>query len=171
MTTYAEAVRFLAAAFLVALWSCSKVPPAEPEKPDPTKEPWFAQTVAELTALNREAEALMKQRKSAAAGRLIEKGQALMARLLAVPRPTLEAMQAASDLDELYGRMLLANRHYGWARLQFQKNVARWKNWRPETADTVRRREEAEFLLADVDQRLENPVTTRPKRESRKREE
>lgn len=74
-----------------------------------------------------------------------------MNRLLAVPRPTLAAMEAASDLDDLYGRMLLANRHYGWARLLFQKNLARWKNWNPQTEESGRRRKLAESRMAECD--------------------
>src|ERR1035441_1397285 len=66
-------------------------------------------------------------------------GQPLSLRLLAAPRPTLAAMEAASDLDHLYAAMLLANKNYGWARLAFQKNVSRWKYWRPQTPDTARR--------------------------------
>ena len=137
--------------------SCSSPPPqkaVEPAKPDPTAEPWFAEAVTELRALTTEAESLVKRRKFDEASALITKGQPLMARVLAVPRPTVEAVEAASDLDELYGRMLLANRHYGWARLQFQKNVARWKNWRPQTEETARRLKHAESLIAEVDRRL-----------------
>ena len=78
-----------------------------------------------------------------------------MSRLLSVPRPTLEATEAASDLDDLYGRMLLANRHYGWARLQFQKNLARWRHWQPETSETVRRLEKAKAAIAECDRHLE----------------
>ena len=74
-----------------------------------------------------------------------------MTRLLSVPRPTLAAVEAASGLDDLYGRMLLSNRHYGWARLLFQKNLARWTNWQPQTAETVRRRKLAESQIAECD--------------------
>ena len=35
--------------------------------------------------------------------------------------------------------MLLRNRQYGWARGFFQKNVIRWKSWKPQTPDTERR--------------------------------
>ena len=45
-------------------------------------------------------------------------------------------METVSDLDQLYGQMLLANRNYGWARLVFQKNRARWKTWKPATSET-----------------------------------
>ena len=46
-------------------------------------------------------------------------------------RPPLEAMEAAADNENLYAGMLLANKNFGWARLSYQKNVSRWKNWRP----------------------------------------
>jgi hypothetical protein len=61
---------------------------------------------------------------------------------------------AVSDLDRLYGRMLLANRNVGWARLTFQKNLARWRNWRPETADSARRLQQAKDDIAECDKRL-----------------
>ena len=77
-----------------------------------------------------------------------------MARLLAVPNPTLEAAVAASDLDDLYGRMLLSNRHYGWARLQFQKNLSRWKHWQPQTPETARLRQQAESAIAECDRHI-----------------
>jgi hypothetical protein len=51
--------------------------------------------------------------------------------------------------------MLLANRHYGWARLQFQKNVARWKHWMPQTKETARRLKQAESAIAECDRRLD----------------
>jgi hypothetical protein len=139
----------------VLLASCTQ-PEPQPEAaiPDPTREPWFAETVQELEALNREAEALFQRRRLEEAAALITEGQPLMARLLEAPRPTMDAVAAASDLDELYGRMLLANRHYGWARLQFQKNVARSKNWQPQTEETVRRRKHAESLIMECDRLL-----------------
>jgi hypothetical protein len=77
-----------------------------------------------------------------------------MARLLSVPRPTLEAAEAASDLDQLYGRMLLSNRHYGWARLMFQKNLARWKHWQPQTPETSRRFQQAVSAIAECDKHI-----------------
>jgi hypothetical protein len=63
-------------------------------------------------------------------------------------------MEAASDLDELYGKMLLSNRNYGWARLMFQKNVARWKHWNPRTPDTAARLKEAESEIVECDRRM-----------------
>jgi hypothetical protein len=53
---------------------------------------------------------------------VIAKGQPLQIRLLAAPRPTLGAMEAVSDLDDVYARMLLSGHHDGWARMLYQKN-------------------------------------------------
>jgi hypothetical protein len=88
---------------------------------------------------------------------LIQTGEPLATRLLSVRNPTLAAMEDASDLDDLYGRMLLSNRNYGWAMLFFQKNQARWKNWKPQTPDTAARLKEAQSQIAECDRRLSAP--------------
>jgi hypothetical protein len=143
---------------LLILTACSPAPPPSPPAPlDATKEPWYNQTVDQLAAQNREAARLWKTGKADAAAALIQSGELEATRLLAVPRPTLAAMQDASDLDELYGRMLLSNRNYGWARLFFQKNLARWKNWTPQTADTAARLKQAQSAIAECDQRMLEP--------------
>ena len=138
----------LAAAFLA---SCEQAP-APPR--DATKERWYRETVEQLTAMNREADSAFVGGNSDQAAKLIEKGQPLVARLLAVPNPTLEAAIAASDLDDLYGRMLLSNRHYGWARLLFQKNLSRWKHWQPQTTETARLLKQAESAIAECDRHI-----------------
>ena len=138
----------LAAAFLA---SCEQAP-APPR--DATKERWYRDGVEQLTFMNREADSAFAAGKSDQAAALIEKGQPLVARLLAVPNPTLEASVAASDLDDLYGRMLLSNRHYGWARLLFQKNLSRWKHWQPQTPETARRLQQAESAIAECDRHI-----------------
>ena len=138
----------LAAAFLA---SCEHAP-APPR--DATKEPWYRETVEQLTAMNREADSAFAGGNSDQAAKLIEKGQPLVARLLAVPNPTLEAAVTASDLDDLYGRMLLSNRHYGWARLLFQKNLSRWKHWQPQTPETARLLKQAESAIAECDRHI-----------------
>jgi hypothetical protein len=135
----------------MALAACESAP-APPR--DATKEPWYAQSVRELTALDREAEAAFAVGKADQAAALIEKGQPLMARILTAGQPTLEAAIAASDSDQLYGRMLLSNRHYGWARLLFQKNLARWKHWQPSTPDTTRRLQQAVDAIAECDRHI-----------------
>ena len=138
----------LAAALLAACESA----PAPPR--DATKEAWYSETVQQLVEMNREAESFFESGRSDQAAAMIEKGQPLMSRLLLVPRPTLEATEAASDLDDLYGRMLLANRHYGWARLQFQKNLARWRHWQPATPEAARRLQQAKSAIAECDRHL-----------------
>jgi len=77
-----------------------------------------------------------------------------MARVLAAQHPTLGAMEAASDLDQLYGQMLFANHNYGWARLFFQKNTARWKLWKPQTPETLQRLKQAEDAIVQCDARI-----------------
>ena len=149
-------MRLLVIVAATALTACAPAPkPSQPPKADPTAESWYGQTVEQLAALNRQAESLLRQGQSDQAGAILTEGQPLMNRLLAVPRPTLAAMEAASDLDDLYGRMLLANRQYGWARIQFQKNVARWRSWKPETPETARRRTLAESEIGECDRHLD----------------
>jgi len=128
--------------------------PVESSKADPTQERWYGETVARLAGMNREAESLYKNGKGDDAAALITKGESLADRLLDVPQPTLAAMEAVSDLDQLYGRMLLSNRNYGWARLLFQKNRARWKSWKPQTPDTARRLKDAESAIDECDRHL-----------------
>ena len=110
----------------------------------------------QLAAQNRQTKNLLKIGKPDDAAALIQSGEQLASRLLSVPRPTLAAMEDASDLDELYGRMLLSNRNYGWARLFFQKNLVRWKNWTPQTLwITAARLKEAQSDIAACDRQLE----------------
>lgn len=140
-----DAVRALAIFFAVILTGCGVTESGS----NATSEPWYNQTVHQLAQMDRDAEAAFKDGKPDRASALIEQGEPLITKLFSVQHPTLEAAQAASDLDDLYGRMLLSNRHYGWARLQFQKNLSRWKHWTPQTADTQRRYKQA---LAEIDE-------------------
>jgi len=140
----------LSAAFLAG---CSQPPPGS-SKVDVTREPWYAQLVEQLTVLTRDAETAYRNGKPDDAAALIKKAEPLRDRAVAVNKPTLGAMEAASDLDDLYGRMLLKNRHYGWARLQFQKNVSRWKHWEPRTPDTERRFKQAQDLISECDRKM-----------------
>lgn len=84
----------------------------------------------------------------------MSKGQELQQRLLAVPRPTLEAIEVSSDLDDLYARILMANHNVGWARLVYQKNIVRWTNQKPATPDTERRAKQAKAGIVECDRRL-----------------
>jgi hypothetical protein len=148
--------RLFTLAASAVLIGCAPAPPPVVDHPKPvlTGEAWYPQTSAQLAAMNREAEGLLKRGRFDQAAAVITKGQALQNRLLAVPQPTVGAMEAASDLDDLYGRMLLRNRNYGWARIVFQKNVARWKNWKPQTPETARRLKVAVSAVAECDRRL-----------------
>jgi hypothetical protein len=139
----------------ILMVGCAAPPPkVEAPKTDPTSEAWYGQTVEELSALVREADRLFRAGKQDDAAAAITKGQPLANRLLAAPYPTLDAMKAASGLDDVYGRMLLANGNAGWARLQFQKNVTRWRAWKPATDESLRLRKQAEAAIAECDRRL-----------------
>jgi hypothetical protein len=141
------------AALLLA--ACAPEPaPAPKPPPDPAAEAWYGPVTAELAAMNRETESLLRSGKSDRAAAIITKGQPLASRLLTAPHPTLAAMEAASDLDQMYAGMLLGNKNYGWARLAFQKNVSRWKTWRPQTPDTARRLKLAQDGIAECDRRM-----------------
>ena len=102
----------------------------------------------------RKAETALRRGRAEEAAAIVTEGQPLIRRLLAVPQPTLRAMEAVSDLDQLYGRMLLGNGHTVWARDLFQKNLTRWSSWTPRTPDTLRRMEAARSAIAECDRRI-----------------
>jgi len=136
-------------------WSCGSAPaPVEAPK-DPTADAGYAKTVEQLAALTAQAEELFKAGRTDEASVVVQRGQALQARLLAAPRPTLAAMEAASNLDDLYGRMMIANKQYGWARDFFHKNAVRWKAWKPATEDTEKRRQEALARVAECEKLMQ----------------
>ncbi len=137
---------------VVLLAGCASKP--APVAQDPTTEAWYGETVAQLAAIARDASSAFENHKPDQAAALIEKGQPLMKKLLDVRQPTLGAAEAASDLDDLYGRMLLSNRHYEWAEFLFQKNRSRWKNWTPQTPETERRRKQAEAAIQECDRHI-----------------
>jgi len=149
-------MRWLPPIVALLLASCGSAPQApDSSSLDPTRQPWYAPTTQQLADLNRRANDAFQAGKQDQAAALIEQGQPLAKRLLEATPPTLEAMEAVSDLDDLYGRMLLSNRHYGWARLQFQKNLARWKRWKPESEESIRRLKQVNAELAECDRHLE----------------
>jgi hypothetical protein len=119
-----------------------------------TKESWYARTVDELAKIDRDADTAFRSGKGDDAAALIEKGKPLMAKVLNVSHPSLGAEEAAADLDDLYGRMLLSNRHYGWARMMFQKNLSRWKHWEPQTAETEKRVKLAQSQIDECDKKI-----------------
>lgn len=142
---------------ILLLAACACGPPQTPAgkvQHDSTKEVWYGQSLSELAAIDRQAQESFRKGEANAAAALIEKGEPLSQRLLSVPRPTLAAAEAASDLDQLYGEMLLSNHNYGWARLLFQKNLARWKNWKPQTPETTRHLKLAESEIAECDRHI-----------------
>jgi hypothetical protein len=141
-------VRFLPTLAVLTLVGCQSTH-GPGSGTDPTSQAWYKHTVEQLAAMNRDADRLFQTGKPDDASALIQKGEPMVKRLMDVSHPTLDALQAASDLDDLYGRMLLSNRHYGWARLMFQKNVARWKHYEPSTPDTQRR---MKLALEEIDE-------------------
>jgi hypothetical protein len=155
-TPYSGTVRLIFLALALFLTACGPPPPppVEKPKPDPVTEEWYGKAVGELTAINRTAENAFEQGKIDDAGALVAKGQELQQRLLAAPKPSLEAMQAASDLDDLYARILIRNHNVGWARLVYQKNIVRWANWKPATPDTERRAKQARAGIIECDRLL-----------------
>jgi len=135
--------------------ACAPPPkPIEQPKPDPTAEAWYAPAVEQLTRMARDAEAAYNDGRAQDASKIITDSQTVANRLLAAPHPTLAAVEAASDLDDLYGRMLMGDKRYGWARLQFQKNVTRWKYWQPRTEQSARRLKQAQDAIAACDAKL-----------------
>lgn len=136
------------------LAGCSSAPKPAPAPIDPTTEAWYPKTAQDLAAKGREAEALFQKGEFEKAAAIVTEGQPLLNRLLSAPQPTLAALEAVSDMDDLYARMLLRNRHYGWARTLFQKNVYRWKNRKPETTNSVRRLLQARTGLAACDRHI-----------------
>jgi hypothetical protein len=139
----------------ILLTACAPAsPPVAATPKDETQEPWYSETEKKLAVQNREAEQLWKKGDEDGAAKLIQDGETLSTKLLAVRNPTLAAMQDASDLDDMYGRMLLANHNYGWARLFFQKNAARWRVWLPQTADTAARLERAKSGIEECDRKI-----------------
>lgn len=143
--------RSVVAIAALVLAGCQSAPPPVH---DPTQDAGYRATVDKIGQMNREADADFKAGKGDDAAALITKAQPLVKRVIEVPRPTLEAVEAASDLDDLYGRMLYSNHHYGWARLQFQKNLSRWKHWSPATAETERRLKQAQDEIDECDKKI-----------------
>jgi hypothetical protein len=143
-------VRLPALVAAALLTGCASKP-LPPSAADPTQEPWYGQTVEQLAAINRDAENAFQNHKPDQAAKLIERGQPLMKRVLDVRQPTLPAAEAASDLDDLYARMLFSNRHYEWAEILYQQNRARWKNWHEKTPETARRLKQAESGIQECD--------------------
>ena len=137
---------------------CGPGTPVAQEQPGPavdeTARPWYSQAADELAAFNRQAGQLVDAGKFDQAAALIGETQPLADRLLSVPRPSLAGMQAAADHDDLYGRVLLHSGRVGWARMTFQKNLVRWRNWKPQTPETEARTKAAAASVAECDRRM-----------------
>ena len=114
----------------------------------------YLDTIQRLSALNRKAAASLESGARDQAAALVKQGLPLSAELLQVNRPTLGAMEAVSDLDHLYGKLLLSKGYPVWARQMFVTNAVRWRQWKPESEDTLRRRREAEKAIAECDRLL-----------------
>lgn len=134
---------------MVLLAGCSLAP--KPVAVDTALPAWYDASLKQLTILNQDAEASFQKGDADRAAADIKQAQPIAARLLTVPRPSLPAVEAAADVDDLYGRMLLKNRNYGWAQMFFQKNRSRWKNWKPQTPESERRFALAEAEIAECD--------------------
>lgn len=144
--------------FAALLAGCSPSPAPPPVvrvAVDESAQPWYRESVSQLQSINTQARQFVKLGQTDQASDLIQTGEAMIPRLLSVSHPTLAAMEAASDLDDLYGRMFLTNHHWGWARLMFQKNASRWKTWRPQTEETARRLKEAQDAIAECDRHID----------------
>ena len=139
----------------VLLAGCGSAPaPVDQSKAATALEPWYPQSTRQLAAMARQAETLLASGQKDQAADVISAGQPLLNRLLSVSRPTLEAMEAVSDFDQLYGQLLAGNGYYGEARLLFQKNASRWKLWQPQTPETERRLKLANDSIADCDRQI-----------------
>jgi hypothetical protein len=129
-------------------------PAAKVPKVDPTTEAWYAPSTEKLTNMDRAAEQYFQAGRSQEAAAIVTSAQSLQTRLLAAPRPTLAAMEAIADLDRVYGKMLVSNGYFGEARLLFQKNITRWRTWKPQTPETERRLQEANSDIAECDKHM-----------------
>jgi hypothetical protein len=158
---YPESVRALVLSLAALTFACAPAPspqaqPQDASQPplDPTVQPGYAQSTDELAAFNRRAADLFQAGKFEQASAVVQQSQPLVDRLLAASHPTLAAMEAASDHDDLSGRLYVHNQQYGWARMAFQKNLVRWKSWKPQTPETAARIKAASDAVAECDRRM-----------------
>lgn len=143
----------LSAAVLLA--GCGPSAPTAPvAKADPTTDSAYAQTTERLTKMDRGAEQLLAAGRKDEAAAIVQSALTLHDKLLAAPRPTLEAMEAVADLDRIYGKLLISNGYFGEARLLLQKNITRWRTWKPQTPDTERRLKQANDDVAECDKHM-----------------
>lgn len=136
---------------LTAMCGCAPAPAPE-QRPSPLVEDVrYKQAEERVRRMNREAEKYLDAGHLAKASAAINDAEPYARILLAPTRPPLAAVEAVSDFDHLYGRSFLVSRNYVWARMMFQKNYARWKNWQPQTEETARRLAQAKAAIAECD--------------------
>ena len=136
------------------LTSCGPAPTTQTPKADPTTEAWYAQTTERLATMDRSAETFFEAGRKDEAAAIVQGALPLQNRVLAAPRPTLEAMEAIADLDRIYGKLLISNGYFGEARMLLQKNITRWRTWKPQTPETERRLKEANSDIAECDRHM-----------------
>lgn len=143
---------------LALLASCGgDRPPAKPAAPALDRVRQRAQ-LAELESANRAAWDHYRQGNRTAAGDIVGRTDALSIGLMGGdPRPSIEIMRAVSDHDELYGRLLMANRHWGHARHILAKIENRWRLWQPQDDESRKRRADALVLMRECEQRMMGP--------------
>lgn len=139
---------------LLLLCSCAAPNKQAPPAADPLQNADYRTSLERVQALNRQAYEHWRNGERDAAAQLLKQAQPLVQQLLESRRPPLAAFEAASDFDQLYAQLLMANRHFPWARQIFMTDVVRWRNWKPETDDTVRRRKAAEEGVAACDKAM-----------------
>lgn len=140
---------------LLLLSACAQKPAPSAVEAHPEREAAYAADTERLARVVQEADQFLARERRDLAATKVEEGKMIAARLLAAPHPTLAAMTVVSDLDHVYGRMLFTNRHLGWARITFQQDAARWRNWSPQTAETEKRRRVANEWMLKCDRALE----------------
>jgi hypothetical protein len=145
-------MRFLLIPFALSLVACG--PPEPKPKADPLKSVSYTKALEKLQELNKGAREDLAAERSKDAADKVNEGQPAAAKLLSVSEPPLEAMLAVSDRDQLYAEMLMANRHWGFARQMMATEATRWKNWKPETDETRRRLKIAQDRIAECDKNL-----------------
>lgn len=145
----------IAALLLLALCSCTPrdtpvlVPPA-----DPMENASYREALDQLRNWNAEAAEHWRKGEKALAASALKQAQPLAKELLDARRPPQAAFEAVSDFDQLYAAVLLSNGHTVWARQIYMTNAVRWRNWKPQTEDTLRRRKEAEAGVAEADRKM-----------------
>jgi hypothetical protein len=147
--------RVLLLSVAVLLAGCGPAPTtAQAPKADPTTEAWYGQTTERLANMDRSATQFFEAGRKDEAAAIVQGALPLQNRVLAAPRPTLEAMEAIADLDRIYGKLLISNGYFGEARMLLQKNITRWRTWKPQTPETERRLKEANSDIAECDRHM-----------------